>query len=223
MAIRTGIFILLFTLLSSLSADEAMTPEQLEKWFISDDEASTAQVSEGILQFIAPPEKSVLHSINTLTIDENSIESGWVGLAQCYRHLDAVPEAEVVYRYKHMRGLTITAHHNIGAAHVEGQSVQLRSVQKNAQLCIKAEVRIFYQNPDQTFSLVNGPFHRKFLDGYYPYHVTLKINYPATKLQLIGTSPPAQTGYLVEVSENSVLIDSHFEGILNTETMFRAR
>jgi hypothetical protein len=223
MATRPGLFVLLFALGSPLSADEVMTPEQLDKWFNSDDEASAAQVSEGALQFISPPEKPVLHSINTLTIDENSIDNGWVGLAQCYRHLDAVPVAEVVYRYKQMRGLQITATHNIGSAQVKGQSVQLRDVLRDAELCIRAEVRIFYQNPDQTYSLVNGPFHRRFLDGYYPYHVTLNIHYPGQRLQLEKTRPAAQSGFEVKQAANSLVIDSHFEGALNTEIFFREK
>ncbi len=223
MANRTGIIILLFALASSLSANEAMTPEQLETWFNSDDEASTEQVSEGALQFISPPAKAVLHSINTLTIDENSIDNGWVGLVQCYKHLDAVPVAEVVYYYKQMRGLRITASHNIGSAQLQGQSVQLRDVLKDAELCIRAEVRIFYQNPDQTYSLINGPFHRRFLDGYYPYHVTLNIHFPGKRLVLEQTRPAAQTGFEVRQAANGLTIDSHFEGALNTEIIFRGK
>lgn len=223
MTIRTSIFILLFALVSSLSADEVMTPEQLEKWFNSDDEPSTEQVSEGALQFISPPKKAVLHSINTLTIDENSLDNGWVGLVQCYKHLDAVPVAEVVYRYRQMRGLRITASHNIGSAQLQGQSVQLRDVLRGAELCIRAEVRIFYQNPDQTYSLINGPFHRKFLDGYYPYHVTLNIHYPGKRLILERTRPATQSGFEVKQAANSLTIDSHFEGMLNTEIIFREK
>lgn len=223
MAIRTSIFILLFSLVSSLSADEAITPEQLEKWFNNDDEALTEQVSEGVLQFIPPPKKAVLHSINTLTIDENSLDHGWVGLAQCYRHLDPVPVAEVVYRYRQMRGLRITNTHNIGSAQLQGQSVQLRDVLKNAELCIKAEVRIFYQNPDRTYSLVNGPFHRRFLDGYYPLHVTLNIYYPGKRLILEQTRPGMQTGFEVRQAANNLTVDSHFEGVLNTEIIFRGK
>lgn len=220
---RAGIFILLFSLVSSLSADEAMTPEQLEKWFNSDDEASTEQVSEGTLRFIPPPKKTVLHSINTLSIDENSLDNGWVSLAQCYKHLDAVPVAEVIYRYRQMRNLQITATHNIGSAKLQGQSVQLRDVLSEAELCVAAEVRIFYQNPDQTYSLVNGPFHRKFLDGYYPYHVTLDIQYPGKQLVLERTQPATQMGFMVKQASNRLTIDSYFEGVLNTEIIFRKK
>lgn len=223
MATRGGMIILLFALLSSLSADEAMTPGQFEEWFNRDDETSSAEVNEGTLQFIPPPEKAVLHSVNTLTIDENSIDNGWVDLAQCYRHLDAVAVAEVVYRYRQMRGLRITSTHNIGSAQRQGQSVQLKDVLRGAELCIRAEVRIFYQNPDRTYSLVNGPFHRRFLDGYYPYHVTLTIHYPGQRLIVERTNPAAQTAFEVTQLANSLTIDSHFEGVLNTEIIFRER
>jgi len=221
MVTRTGKIILLFALTTSLLANDDMTPEQLDKWFNSDEEPLAAQVNEGELQFIPHPTNTVLHSTNTLTIDANSIDNGWVGLAQCYKHLDAVPAAEVVYRYKQMRGLQITTTRNIGSAQVKEQSVQLEDVLRDAELCIKAEVRIFYQNPDQTYSLVNGPFYRKFLDGYYPYHVTLNIHYPEKQLVLKKTIPAAQPGFAVQQTTNSLTIDSHFEGMLNTEIIFR--
>jgi len=156
-----------------------------------------------------------------LTVSQDSIETGWVFLEQCYRHLDPVPDAEVVYHYKSMRALRVTSRRNIETIVVKGQSVQLTNVMHNAELCIKAEVRIFYRNTNGTFSLVNGPFHRKFLDGYYPFHVTLKIDYPSSLLRLIRTKPGAQAGFNIEQSGNVIRIDSCFEGILNVEIIFQ--
>ena len=215
--------VLILSILSFyIYADEGMTPDELEKWFNEDEDFSTDHISEGELRFLPePPGKPVLHSINVLTVSQNSIENGWVLLEQCYKHLDPVPNAEVVYRYKSMRGLRITSNRNIETAQVKGQSVQLTNVTQKAELCIKAEVRIFYNNPNGTFSLVNGPFYRKFLDGYYPYHVTLKIVYPSSLLVLIKTKPDMQDGFNIEKSEDVILIDSYFEGILNTEIIFQ--
>jgi hypothetical protein len=218
------IFILLALSLlpSNIFADEGMTEDEQEKWFNEDESFSPDQINEGELEFLhQPPEKPVLHSLNILTINQDSIENGWVMLEQCYKHLDAVPDAEVVYRYKSIRDLKVSSKRNIETVLVKGQSVQLTNIAHDAELCVKAEVRIFYKNPNGTFSLINGPFHRKFLDGYYPYHVTLKINYPSYLLRYVSTKPEAQAGFSVKQTENIILVDSYFEGILNTEIIFR--
>ena len=215
-------FLVLLFLSGHIFADEGITPDEQEKWFNNNEPFSAEQINEGELQFLLePPQKPVLHSLNTLTISQNSIDNGWVILKQCYKHLDPVAATEVVYRYKSMRGLRLTSKRNIETVQIKGQSVQLSNITHNAELCIKAEVRIFYKNPNGTFSLVNGPFHRKFLDGYYPYHVTLKINYPSSLLKLIKTSPEAQAGFKIKQSNNVIFIDSYFEGILNTEIVFQ--
>jgi len=215
--------LLVLSLLSScIFADEGMTQDEQEKWLNEDEHFSPDQINEGELKFLSePPEKPVLHSLNVLTVSQNSIETGWILLEQCYKHLDAVPDAEVIYRYKSIRDLKVTFRRNIEAVLVIGQSVQLTNVTHNAELCVKAEVRIFYKNPNGTFSLINGPFHRKFLDGYYPFHVTLKINYPSYLLRYVETKPEPQAGLSVKQSENIILVDSYFEGILNTEIIFQ--
>ncbi len=199
-----------------------MTQEELEKWFNEDESVSTDQVNEGELKFLpVPPKKDILHSINILSINQLSMKNGWVFLEQCYKNLDPVPRTEVVYSYKSMRNLNVSYKRNIESAVINGQSVQLIDISKKAELCIKAEVRIFYKNPDGTFSLVNGPFHRKFLDGYYPYHVTLKINYPSSRLKLIKIKPEPQPGFDISKLMNVIIIDSYFEGKLNTEIVFK--
>ncbi len=163
-----------------LGADTAMTPEELEAWFLEDEPLTNSWVNAGELEFLPePPPTPVLHLHNTLTVDQESMDNGWVALEQCYSHLDPVPNTEVVYRYKSIRDLRVTSSRNISSLLVKGQSVELDNVGRNARLCVQAEVRIFYRNPDATFSLRNGPFHRRFLDGYFPYHVTLEIDYPS--------------------------------------------
>lgn len=202
-------------------ADEAMNAEQLEPWFQQNELNSTEMVSEGELRFLLErPVKPVLHSLNSLTISENSLDNGWVELSQCYRNLDPVAESEVVYQYKSMRDLTIVSYKNIGIARIKGQSIQLTNVQRQAELCISARVRIFYQNQDGSFSLMNGPFHRKFLDGYYPYHLSLEVSYPESKLEFIKTMPAEQPGFSIQKQTGKLLLDSVFEGILNIEIVF---
>lgn len=215
-------FSVIFYLFSfSLYASQALSPEELEKWFNEDIPVSAKEINEGQLTFLlTPPKKPALHSINYFIIDELSIEQGWVKLTQCYENLDAVPVAEVVYKYRFMRKLKIKSTQNIQHAHVTGQSVQLENVQKKARLCITAEVRNFYQNEDKTFSLINGPYHRKFLDGYFPYHLSMKIKF-AKNLRFIHSSPKKQKGYDIKKTSNTLTINSWFEGKLNTELRFK--
>jgi hypothetical protein len=214
-------FIILCLFASPLSANENLSHEELEKWFREDTLTTKKEVNEGQLIFLkTPPMKPTLHSINVFIIDDTSINEGWVKLSQCYENLDAVPIAEVVYQYHFIRKLKIKSTTNIQDARVSGQSVQLENIQKNARLCITAEVRNFYQNEDKTFSLVNGPYHRKFLDGYYPYHLSMDIKF-AKRLHFVNSSPKKQKGYMVKESPNRLNIDTWFEGKLNTEFRFR--
>ena len=191
---------------------------------MSDEPEPPTQSSDSHLTFIAPPaDKPALHSINEITISPQSIKTGWVDLLQCYQYLDPVPEMEVVYNYKTMRKLRVIKSKNIEQAFVKGQSVQLENVLKNAQLCVSTEVRIFYKNKDGSFKLVNGPFHRQFLDSYFPFHLTLKVAYPSTLLEFSGSKPKAQPGFVIKHSNNTLVIDSYFTGKLYTEISFKAR
>ena len=151
---------------------------------------------------------------------DSSLADGWVELHQCYRGLDAVREAEVVYRYKQMRNLRVQSHANIGKAFVKGQSVQLVDVQKNATLCVRAEARILYRNEDGSFTLRNGPFHRKYLDGYFPLHVTVDVQFPTSLLRVVRVIPTAQPGFAVTYASGRVHINAWFAGMLTIEVHF---
>lgn len=216
------LFILLACSVTANAYAEQATPEEMLRWLNDESDNRIDEVNEGQLRFLTTtPAKPPLHSINKMFITGKSIEQGWVQLQQCYRNLAAVPHAEVVYRYKQMRNLKIVSYHNIDRARIFGQSVQLRNVRPAAELCIEADIRNFYQNSDGSFSLVNGPFHRRFLDGFYPYRVSLEIRFPGEHLSLEQTIPSSQAGFVVKQGKNLVKIDSLFEGILNTEIRFR--
>jgi len=192
-----------------------------ERWLNSDELDITSSVNEGTLQFIQKPEnKNILHSINKLNITRESIDNGWVKLHQCYRHLDKLDQVEITYKYRFMKNLTVVSKGNIKSAKIIGQNIELTSIKENAELCVSADVRIFYQNEDLSFSLVNGPYHRRFLDGFYPYHVSLHIRYPESLLSFVSSIPKEQEGFSVLRKTNELVIDSYFEGILNTETIF---
>ena len=210
-----------FLTMSSLAAEE-ISSEELEQWFNddADDESRALAVNEGPLVFLKQAtNKAVHHSSNTLHIDESSLKTGWVALSQCHAQLDAVAASQIVYRYQRLRNLSIVSTHGIQRAWVEGSSVQLSEVQKNARLCISAEVGILHSTPTG-FVLRNGPFHRQFLDGFYPMHVTLDIHYPESRLTIREIKPSPQPGFTVTHFSNRVLIDAWFEGKLNTEVHF---
>lgn len=211
-----------------LAGDAApVTDAELQRWFEDDSEIRAAQVSEGELRFLPDrPSRDdgrpLPHSENRLTLTPASLTSGWVSLEQCHHGLDAVAEAQVVYRYRQMRGLSITESSRIGRTWVAGDSVQLLDVQRDARLCISTEVRILYPDGEGRYRLVNGPYHRKFLDGYYPYHVSLDVRFDRTGLRYQDMRPTPRPGLWVTPSAQGVTVDAWFEGMLNTELRFRA-
>ncbi|MCG6970358.1 MAG: hypothetical protein LJE85_11370 [Gammaproteobacteria bacterium] len=221
---RFWLFIMLVTG-STTGSSADLSKEALEAWFENDAQStpfSTDNVNEGELAFLTtPPEKPTLHSDNRLTINAASLQDGWVDMAQCYNNLDAVKDAQVVYQYKQLRNLKVEATHNIEKAWTQGQSVQLHNTQKGATLCVSAQVRILYKNPDNTYTLKNGPFQRRFLDGFYPMHVSLAIAYPKNLLTFVTNKPEKQPGFIVKEQPGAVDVDAWFEGMLFTEITFK--
>lgn len=203
---------LLLCLGSSLALAEAPDPEF--------DGAGT--VNEGSLQFLAaPPARAVHHHQNRIRIEADSLASGWVSLAQCHDHLDAVPRAQITFREGYVRELRIDVASAIGAAWVEGASVQLEKVAPGARLCLSAETRALRQTDDGHFTLVNGPYMRRFLDGYYPMRVTLDVVYPQARLRLADVSPREQPGLTIVEGPGQIRLDALFEGELRTRIEFR--
>ena len=192
-----------------------------ENWFDDDSDLSIKDVNEGELIFIAPiTDKSILHSGAVLSITEKSLQTGWVVLDQCYRNLDPVGKMDVVYRYKNLKQLKITSSDNIGEAKVDGQTIQLEDVSSSATICVQAEVQILEKTSQDSFVLSNGPYYRRFLDGYYPYHVTVSISYPAEKLKYTRISPAPQPLFEVVQQPGKLLVDTWFEGVLLIDIKF---
>ena len=211
------LYCLLLGLVIAEDASPQLTPQQLEEWFQDDEREHPfdRQSDDGVLVFLAsPPAKRTPHSRNILTIQSHSLQSGWVEIEQCHEQLDPVEMVEVVYRYKQMRGLHITKTALIGKAWVEGQSIQLEDVKQGAELCMQAEAKILYKQVDGGLQLKNGPFQRRFLDSYFPMHVTLTVRYPGDRLFLQDVSPIATDGFVVKKEPGTVHIDTWFEGKL---------
>ncbi len=205
------------------NSEELEIREDLEKWFYDDTNTSTDNISEGELVYISPTyPNTILHSQNQLTITPESIKTGWVNLQQCYANLAPIMETQVVYQYKFMRNLIIISSTHIDRAWVEGKSVQLYNVQEDAELCIHAQVRILYQNPDRSFTLISGPYYLKFLDGYYPLHISFSVTYPNYQLRFTGMEPANPIDLLPLLHAGKVSIDTFFEGQLTIKMNFQA-
>lgn len=185
---------------------------------------SAHNVNEGVLHFLeTPPVKAVHHHHNRIRIDDSSLLSGWVTLNQCHTNLDPVPRAQITFREGFVRDLRVDASTHIEQAWVEGASIQLVNVEPGARLCLSAQTRALRNTGNGYFNLTNGPYMRKFLDGYYPMRVTLEIDYPPQTLQLIDIAPQAQAGLTLDMRRGAILMDAVFEGALLTLIQFEKR
>jgi hypothetical protein len=208
------------TLLFPALLTAAETPVE-ESWMNDDSELRALQVNEGQLEFIGPiDDESILHSDTHLWITNESMQTGWVKMKQCYRHLDAVGKTDVVYAYREMKDLQVTRAEQIAQISIKRNGVELGRVEKGAVLCVQADVKILQHLSDKTYGLQNGPYHRKFLDGYYPYHVSLMVHYSNNEIQLKQVVPKAQDGFNVTEKRDGLSIDSWFEGELRIELEF---
>jgi hypothetical protein len=183
--------------------------------------ADSAGVNEGELAFIADvPERRVLQTRNHLTILPTSLAGGWVSLEQCQGNLDPVAAVEIVYRYHGMRGLRIVSASGMESAVLDGNSVQLTGVRHGGEVCIRAEVQVLKPDGAGGYRLQSGPFHRRFLDGYYPLRLDYRVEWPADRLALEAVSPGAQPGFRITGAPGALQIDTLFEGRLTIELQF---
>jgi hypothetical protein len=217
---------LIFTLLLLLAPVTASTTEvPNDEWLDTDDdlEARVARVNGGDLVFLTePPSGPVHHHHSRITLDADSLDNGWVTMVQCHSHLDAVPRTQVVYHQTRARDLSILSYENIEQAWVEGHTVQLAEVGHAASICIRVRTRTLEFNEDGSFSLRGGPFMRRFLDGYYPMHVSMNIELPPGYLRFSASRPQRQDGFSVQETSDGLYVDTWFEGKLYTELRFEA-
>lgn len=206
----------------SLGSDD-ITQEELERWFNSNsmEPPRYKEVNEGQLVFLADNhDASLHHHHNSLTIYPNSLQDGWILLEQCHRNIDKVAAAQILFKQGRVKDIRITKQQNIGKAWVEEASVQMENISENAVLCIQAYSHSLIQNNDGSFSLRNGPFMRRFLDGYFPIRVSLDLNFSQTNLVLTSFTPKIQSGFQLVQDPGRVHVDTVFEGKLQTEFHF---
>jgi len=209
-----------FLLVLSLSL--AVTARVDAADFPEDDlEVRIERVNEGELRFLEqPPQRPVHRHSNLIRITSTSLKDGWVKLEQCHEGLDAVPELQILYHPQRIRAIRILDSEGVGAFRVEGPSVQLRKVGEGARVCLRAESRALQKLPEGGWLLQNGPYMRRFLDGYYPMGVSLEIRYPVASMQLVGREPLNQPGFRLRERPGVIEADAWFEGRLFTRFTF---
>ena len=197
--------------------------DQMEAWLndFSDDSTERAlAVNEGDLEFLkSAPQKRPHLLENKFTISHQSLKDGWIKMVQCHQNLDSVSIAQVLYHPRRTRNIEVLSTSGIDRAWVEKNSVQLENIGHQAKLCVKAEVRSLYSNYDGSYSMHNGPFLRKFLDGYYPMRVTMDVDLPS-ELRYEATYPQVQEGFEVTHNKDGMHVDALFVGELSVEVMF---
>lgn len=195
--------------------------EDPEAWLEQDDDPRTLPVNEGTLEFLRDAQdRRVLQTRNWLTVTSDSLHTGWVELYQCQSNLDPVAAVEVVYRYRGLRNLRVISSRGIERVRVELNSVQMEQVQEGGEVCIEAEVQVLKPEGKGAWTLRSGPFHRRFLDGYYPVRLEYRIHWPADRLQLESVYPEVQQGFLVREQPGELVIDTLFAGKLTIEVRF---
>ena len=212
---------LLGLLLTCFAFAQDFTQQELDDWFNDDSSARIAAVNEGQLVFLKqPPAKPVHHHYNIITLTDDSVRDGWALLEQCHDHLDKVPATQIVFREDRVRNLEIVSFQGIKKAWVEGATVQLRDIGDHARVCLKVQSQVLIKNTDGTYHVNNGPFMRRFLDGYYPMHVSMDVLLHTDKLRYLDITPPQQQGFRVTASRHEVKYDGWFEGRLQTLIRF---
>lgn len=178
-------------------------------------------VNEGGLHFLSNrPAGRLHHHANRVTIAEDSLLDGWVTLDQCHTGLDPVSKIQIVYHPERVRELAVVAVDNVQSASVDGARVLLAGVGDQARVCIRARSLALVATEDGGFMLRNGPYMRRFLDGFYPMRVSMSVSWPQDVLRLTRTSPVAQPGFVVTPRPHGVDYEALFEGRLVTEIHF---
>ncbi len=205
------------------ASEAAPTQAEMEAWFNDDAEFRTADVNEGELTFLPALNTNATHKAraeNKIIILSTSVNDGWVNMAQCHRGLDAVPLAQLIFPEYTLRNLRITKRQGIKIAVIEAKSIQMEDISRGAELCVSMQIKALQKNNQGYYVLSNGPYQRRFLDGYYPMKLNLEIEYSQSGLKPVSIQPAEQPGLAVTDSNQKMNIDVNFEGVLRTQVSF---
>jgi len=175
-------------------------------------------------RFLAePPANPVHHHTNRITIDAQALRTGWARLRQCHTHMDALGATQIVFNAGRIREIEVVSSSHIARIRVRDDRVLLDGVEHGAAICLRAETRSVERRPDASVVVRNGPFMRRFLDSYFPMHVTLEVRYPADQLRFRSIQPSPQPGLALQQEPGRVTADAWFSGVLRTRLRFRPR
>ena len=185
------------------------------------DELEMLDINEGELRFLTQTPAEPPHEQSThILVNEESLRSCWITRRQRHYHLAPVGAMQVLFNKDRARNIKIVRADNIKRAWVESASVQLEGVDKEAVLCIQSENRSFRRNGTSgIYEWRGGPYMRRFLDGYFPMHVKVAIDYPAKHLQL-KTIEPTPLKLRATTLPGHVRLDAMFEGRLLITAQF---
>jgi hypothetical protein len=204
---------------------QGLTPEQ--KAWLEDDSyfemmQKIREVNEGDLQFVASFDaRTAYHMKNEVMLNAQSLETGWGDMLQCHYNLDAVSVLEIVYGADTTKSLALVSQSNIERAQVSQGLVRLEGLKPGAQVCISGRTHAL-QKQGQQWVFSRGPFMRKFLDGYYPLQIDLKVSWPENQLRLTETTPESSIGYRRIDRPGEVQVRYQFEGRLQSRFVFEA-
>ncbi len=190
----------------------------------AEDELSPDKINEGDLRFLPeaparPPHMQISH----IAITEDSLKSGWIRMKQCHHHLGPTPALQVVFHRGRVRNIQILEARHVGKAWVEGATVQLTEVGKDALLCVMSENRSLRRNDaNGEYEWHGGPYMRRFFDGYFPMFVKVTLDYPVNALQ-VRSIEPAPLRLRAVTAPGQLRLDALFEGRLDMFVRFTPR
>lgn len=196
-----------------------------DAWFDADEalRERVAAVNEGELRLLAgAPDPASHHHENRLLIRDSALIDGWVELSQCHHNLDRVAQLQILFRPESIRNIRLISYRNMAPPRVDGHAVELQDIGVQSSVCIAAETHALHRLAQGGYELRNGPYMRRFLDGYYPIRVTIDIHYPRS-LELVDHEPVSQPGFRVSPGNGWVRADAWFEGKLSTRFRFREK
>lgn len=168
------------------------------------------------LTYLADDDRRRVHEHdNRLHITATSLETGWVDIEQCHRGLGPMPNGVILFRADKTRGLEITHRSAIDIAETRDDRVIVRNAGANAELCVALEMQILDAVAPGRWTLSNGPFQRRFLDGYYPMQVRIDVDWAGLDLVLTEARPPGAEERIVH-RDDGFTFEARFEGVLRT-------
>lgn len=203
-----------------------LTPQE-RAWLLDDSELNeivSALDSMIVETRFMPPFELDEHyyMTNQIKLDQASLSTGWATLTQCHYNLDPIARLQIVYQPEHTKNLSILEDHAIDVSWVEGKSIQMNGLQKGAKICIQADTYALTPQANG-YKIERGPFMRKFLDGYYPLHVELNINWAGLPLEVSEVVPTPQTGVDMVVNGQSLKLGYWFRGELRPQVHFTSK